>query len=181
MIEAAALPIFATHGYPDARLEDIAAAAEVTKQLLYRYFPSKKGLFLAVLARQQHELLGQLAGDLSAEAPPGPRIEHALDRWLAFIQTRPLAASVLFRDTTGDPEIHAAYRRMQAEARGAIAASIARTDPPVDGELIDALAEIVRAGSVGAALWWIEHPEVPRAAMLELILAVFQPGRRGAD
>ena len=35
MIEEAALSVFAARGYPDTRIEDIAAAADVTKQLLY--------------------------------------------------------------------------------------------------------------------------------------------------
>lgn len=47
-ILAAAEAEFAAHGFPGARVERIAAAAAVNKQLLFHYFDSKAGLYKAV-------------------------------------------------------------------------------------------------------------------------------------
>jgi AcrR family transcriptional regulator len=41
LIEEAASRLFAEHGYAETRLDDIAAAAGVTKQLLYQHFPPR--------------------------------------------------------------------------------------------------------------------------------------------
>ena len=49
-ILAAAEHEFAAAGYSGARMERIAAAAAVNKQLLFHYFGSKEGLFAAALA-----------------------------------------------------------------------------------------------------------------------------------
>jgi len=49
-ILAAARREFATAGYAGARIERIAAAAAVNKQLLFHYFESKEGLFTAALS-----------------------------------------------------------------------------------------------------------------------------------
>lgn len=41
--------MFAEHGFDAARVDSIAAAARINKQLIYHYFGSKDGLFTAVL------------------------------------------------------------------------------------------------------------------------------------
>lgn len=56
-IVAAAGELFQTHGYAAVTMEQIAAAAEVSKRTLYKYFPARE----AVLA---HLLEGELARDL---------------------------------------------------------------------------------------------------------------------
>ena len=42
---------FAEHGYSGARVDDIAEQTRTTKRMLYYYFGSKEGLFVAVLER----------------------------------------------------------------------------------------------------------------------------------
>ncbi|KAF1067835.1 TetR family transcriptional regulator [Variovorax sp.] len=46
---AAAVAEFATKGFAGARVDEIAAAAGVNKQLVYHYFESKQGLYLVAL------------------------------------------------------------------------------------------------------------------------------------
>lgn len=48
-IRAAALEVFAEQGYPAASMTDIARRADVSAGNIYRYFPSKKALFAAVV------------------------------------------------------------------------------------------------------------------------------------
>lgn len=47
----AAVEEFALHGLHDARIETIAANTGVTKAMIYYYFKSKEGLYVAVLER----------------------------------------------------------------------------------------------------------------------------------
>lgn len=54
---------FGSAGYAGARVERIAAAAAVNKQLLFHYYESKEGLFTASVAA--------LVGRLHVEADPG--------------------------------------------------------------------------------------------------------------
>jgi AcrR family transcriptional regulator len=58
-IVAVAGELFQAHGYMAVTMEQIAAAAKVSKRTLYKYFPVKE----AVLA---HLLEGELAGDLAS-------------------------------------------------------------------------------------------------------------------
>ncbi len=53
-ITAAALALFAEHGFAATRLEDVARRAGVSKGTIYLYFPTKEALFRAVV---RHGLL----------------------------------------------------------------------------------------------------------------------------
>ena len=47
---------FAEHGYSGARVDEIAERTRTTKRMLYYYFGSKEGLFVAVLERAYAEI-----------------------------------------------------------------------------------------------------------------------------
>jgi len=46
---AVATTEFADHGFSGARVDEIAARTRTTKRMIYYYFGSKRGLYLAVL------------------------------------------------------------------------------------------------------------------------------------
>lgn len=69
---------FSAHGLQGARVDDIARAAGVTKQLVYQYFESKEQLFACVLdASAEHNLAALLALELDA-LPPREALRAAL-------------------------------------------------------------------------------------------------------
>lgn len=69
-ISAAARREFAAKGLADARIDDIAHAAGVTKQLVYHYFRSKEELFACVLEDSSATTMGELvAVELDHLAP----------------------------------------------------------------------------------------------------------------
>jgi AcrR family transcriptional regulator len=49
---------FAEHGYSGARVDEIAERTRTTKRMLYYYFESKEGLFIAVLERAYAQIRG---------------------------------------------------------------------------------------------------------------------------
>jgi AcrR family transcriptional regulator len=169
LIENAASALFAERGYAGTRLEDIAAAAGVTKQLLYRHFPSKKALHMALLAKHRDELLAGLARDMATPGSLAERLPRVLDSWYAYVEEHPYALAMLFRDTTGDPEVQAFYRELRASARRANVVLI-RAEPElaVPEERIELVAEFARSATTGLALWWAERPDVPRTTIVDV-------------
>jgi hypothetical protein len=84
---------------------------------------------------------------------------------------------MLFRDTTGDPEVQAFYRELQASARAANAALLrAEPDLAIPEERIEPVAEFIRSAVTGLALWWAEHREVPRATVVEVAVDALTNG-----
>ncbi|WP_314172059.1 TetR/AcrR family transcriptional regulator [Streptomyces winkii] len=79
-----ALGLFAHNPPEDVSLDDVAAAAGVSRPLVYRYFPGgKQQLYEAALRSAADEL-----EQCFAEAQTGPltrRLVRALDRYLAFV------------------------------------------------------------------------------------------------
>jgi AcrR family transcriptional regulator len=168
LIEAAAARLFAERGYAGTRLEDVAAAANVTKPVLYRHFASKQALHLALLVKHRNELAARISPWVLAQAPLKDRLPGMLEAWFAYVEEHPYAWRMLFRDTTGVPEIQAFHRDLAERQREADAVLIAETAIPTSE--IAPLAEVIRSSLTGLALWWLDHPEIPREVLVGVML-----------
>ena len=107
---AAAVSEFAAHGMAGTSTEDVARAAEISQPYLFRLFPTKKALFLALVERCFRRIEGAFtaaAGDLSGDeamTAMADEYERLLDdRTLLLLQMQIYAAC-------GDPEIREAAR-----------------------------------------------------------------------
>ena len=160
--------LFARHGYAGTRLEDIAAAAHVTKPIVYRHFESKKALYMALLARHQ--------ADLPTFVGEGQDLRAILDGWFDYVRENSHAWVMLFRDSSGDEEIRAQRRRVSLRAREVMAAFVgARAGRRIPADQVEPTAELLRSGLAGLALWWIDHPDVPKPVMVD-VAARFSEG-----
>jgi AcrR family transcriptional regulator len=147
--------LFARHGYAGTRLDDVAAAAHVTKPMVYRHFESKKALYLALL--DKHE------DDLPTFLEDGLEIPSILEHWLDYVRENSHAWVMLFRDSSGDDEIRERRRRVSLRAREVLSGFIAeRGGARIPPDQIEPTAELLTSGLAGLALWWIDHPDVPQ-------------------
>jgi AcrR family transcriptional regulator len=81
----AATQQFSTHGLAGARVDAIAAAAETNERMLYYYFQSKEGLYVAVLEGMYVEFANHgVNHDLSGLQPADAIQALALDIWDYF-------------------------------------------------------------------------------------------------
>jgi TetR/AcrR family fatty acid metabolism transcriptional regulator len=76
-----AAKLFASHRFHEARMDDIAAAAEVGKGTLYRYFKDKEELYMSLLARASEEVPRRLR--CAVEKADGPRAK--LEAYVAAV------------------------------------------------------------------------------------------------
>ena len=79
-ILAVALSEFADKGLSGARIDEIAAATRTSKRMIYYYFGSKEGLYLAVLEHSYREMR-RIEGELQLDNLPP---EEALRRLVEF-------------------------------------------------------------------------------------------------
>jgi AcrR family transcriptional regulator len=94
-IVAAAQAEFAKRGYSGARVERIAKAASVNKQLLFYYFHSKRGLFQTVLKRGIGELESALTSVPTTTGRPLERLHHVLSAQFDFLADHPDLVTLL--------------------------------------------------------------------------------------
>src|SRR5215468_8522673 len=85
----AAARLFAKHGYADADTQLLADELGVGKGTLYRYFPSKKALFLAAADRVMRQLRERIDVRIKDVADPLDRIAVAIRTFLAFFADNP--------------------------------------------------------------------------------------------
>jgi AcrR family transcriptional regulator len=177
--------LFAMRGYASTSLDDVAAGAGVTKPIVYRHFNSKKDLHLSLLAQHRDKLLATLAEAMRTPGPLSERVPKAAEAWFGYVEAHPYAGAMLFRDTTGDPDVRRFYDEMQAAARAAVAALI-EAEPGFDvpPELVEPMAELTRAALAGLAIWWSANPALPREAVVRVAvdgiwLGLERAGKRG--
>ena len=186
MIERAAAAVFAAHGYHGTTMAQIARASGVTVPVIYDHFPSKVALHLRLLERTSDELLAMWRSALAADVPADRRIPHAIDAWATYVQANPYAPRMFFTETTGDPEIRARHRAIQERGLAALGAIIAgdpdasRSAAGDDPLAFEMAAEVLRAGLTGLAVWWTEHPDVPKERIVATALQVFWPAALSA-
>ena len=186
LIERAVTEVFAERGYGGAAMSEIARRSGVSVPVLYDHFASKLELHRRLLERTRDELLLLWRDELAGDEPAEERIPRALDAWAAYVQEHPYVPRMFFSETTGKPEIEAIHREVQAQATAALGsivgreARLERSAGPLGDEMA---AEVMRAGLAGLAIWWSDHPDVPREQIVTTALNVLWVGlervRRG--
>lgn len=77
----AATSLFASRGYPGTSLEDVAAAAQVTRGAVYHHFAGKQALFEAVVEQQEQQAVAEISAAAVAD-DPWEAATQALDAFL---------------------------------------------------------------------------------------------------
>ena len=82
--------VFLQHGYALATMDEIAAAAGVSKRTVYDHFSSKERLFGAIVERRRDEMLKGLAADHLDERDPEGALTRFGSRHLAMAMSPPV-------------------------------------------------------------------------------------------
>lgn len=150
----AARELLLESGYSAVGLAEIAAAGEVSRPSVYRYFPDGRAdVFVAVVDAIGDELHERLRYAGQAPFSAARRLEQVLAALFAFFDETPDAFRLLFRDawSVGEPAAEAAALAVKARLAGEISALL------VDGGVDHADdATAAAAAILGAALATIE-------------------------
>ncbi|HZV72966.1 MAG TPA: helix-turn-helix domain-containing protein [Conexibacter sp.] len=115
-------------------------------------------------------------------AAPDVRMHRAFDAWARYVEEHRFAARMYFQEATGDAEARAAHRAIQAQGRAALGAILGaepgaeRIAGSTEPEALEMAAEVMRAGFAGLAIWWDEHPHVPREQIVATAMNVLWVG-----
>jgi len=132
-ILGAAAKLFARDGYSDTTTQAVADLLQVGKGTIYRYFPTKRQLFLAAVDRMMWLLRETIESQVAEIDDPLQRIAKATETYLAFFAEHPESVELLIqeraqfkdrekptyfqhRDATVE-RVRALFRRLIAEGR----------------------------------------------------------------
>src|SRR5882757_2529309 len=93
---AAAVDLFGHRRPDDVSVDDVAAAAGVSRPLVYRYFPGGKQQLYEAAMRNSVDELTQCFTE-PAEGAPSQRMSNVLDRYFAYVDEHDAVYSALMR------------------------------------------------------------------------------------
>jgi AcrR family transcriptional regulator len=159
--------LFAHHAYDELSIDALAERAGVAKGLLYYYFGSKRGYYTAVIEDAAAELRARTATD--AGLPPAERLVTGLDAYLDFVEDHPEGYRALMAGGIGsDPGVRAIVAGERAAFVELIVAGLIgarRPRPALRASLEGWLSAIE-----GISLDWLEHRDLERPAVRDLLL-----------
>jgi AcrR family transcriptional regulator len=159
--------LFTSHPYDELSMNKIAAEVGISKALLYHYFPSKQAFFEETLSSWAERLRERTEPDPGLS--PVEQLTSSLDGFLSLVEENSVAYRNLMQSATAVPAI----RDLVEEVRRATAQRI--LDGLYEGEA-PPKARIAVSGWLwfmdGACLNWIEHRDVEREELRDLLLGV---------
>ncbi|MCX4706525.1 TetR/AcrR family transcriptional regulator [Streptomyces sp. NBC_01373] len=138
LLTKTALELFATKGYDDTTLEEIAAAAGVSKRTLFNYFRNKEDLALNGLS-EQGELIAERLAERPADEDPWTSLRAAFQ----VLEEMDLTAERRLEMTTllfGNESLRAGHAEKQARWQDLFAPLIEPRLPDSDHRTLQARA-----------------------------------------
>jgi mycofactocin system transcriptional regulator len=175
-VEAVALDLFASRGFEQTTVEDIAAAVGVGRRTVFRYFDSKNDMAWGDFDWVMKRLRAALA-DCGAEVPMMEALRHGVvesNRYEAD-QLPGLRIRMTLITTVPALQAHSALR--YADWRGVVAEfAAARLGEQPDDLLPRAIAHAALGTAMASFGRWVEHPDEDLEALLDTAFRALAAG-----
>ncbi len=140
-IIVAAMKVFERLGFARTRVEDILAAAKVSRRTYYAYFTSKEDVLAGIYARTTKELLTAMMAAVQAnDAGPLQAIYLGTDLYLNFHLESPRMLQVLLEQAMlSDSPLAVLRKGFRAQLYGLLSDAAGKPDPYIPIALVAAL------------------------------------------
>lgn len=191
VILQAALRTFALHGYDGAAMDDIAAAAGVSKAVVYDHVASKRELYTHLLDAIREDLERAVERALAPAGVDGEaRVRAAMTAFFRYVEEHPEGCRLLLLELQS-ATVSPAGRKLEERFVEGLAQMLGENPGLFDGHpardrQLRILAELLKSAVHGLASWSFHHPEVPRTDLVDRTVAVVWPAieraaRAGSD
>jgi AcrR family transcriptional regulator len=168
--------LFTSHPYEELSMSKIAAEVGISKALLYHYFPSKQAYFEETLSAWAEQLRERTEPD--PDLPPVEQLKSSLDAFLGLVSENSVAYKNLMRSAAGVAEIRELIEEVRLKTAQRILEALYAQEPPPK-------ARTAVSGWLwfmdGACLNWIEHRDIEREELRDLLLGVLFGSLLAAD
>ncbi|GFG71748.1 TetR family transcriptional regulator [Mycolicibacter senuensis] len=176
----AAVQMFSINGYHETSMDSIAAAAQISKPMLYLYYGSKEELFGACLDRELARFVETVRTSIDFEQSPKDLLRNTIRSFLRYIDTNRASWIVMYSQATSSQ----AFAHTVREGRERIVELVGRllragTRNPEPGVDFDMMAvALVGAGEAIASRVSTGDTDVDEAG--ELMIDLFWRGLKEA-
>ena len=169
--------VFADDGFEHASMDRIAELAGVSKPMLYAYFGSKEGLYVAYIERNGRELVRRLVSADRSDASQTVRLRAVIAEFLGFVEERRDGWTVLFHEVNASRPLV----ELVTQLRNQVVAEIARmleagtaSWAGLEAPACDGVAHAIVGAGESLANWWLEHPTVARGEVTDWFVGLAQ-------
>jgi AcrR family transcriptional regulator len=175
---AAAERLFSEHGYHGVSMDQIAAASGITKPMLYEYFGSKEGLFLACMERARGQLFAAIGSAVRGADDAEAALRAGIEAFLKVADEQRATWPVLFGEGGRFNEAAGAIRSEQAGLIAQLLRELPGWTREPDAEELDAIAHIFVGAAEAIAFWAVERPQISAERVADHLMAVLWPAVR---
>ncbi len=164
------MDLFCNRPYEEVSIDEIAEIADISKGLLYYYFPTKHDFYAAVVRYAAEQLLQETMPDEQLE--PMERLRASLSAYFSYVDRHAKAYLALLRGGVGvDTQVAGILDSVRQTYVQRILHNIAGGDAlsPAQFIAINGWVGFVEAISVS----WLERREISREELCELAIAAF--------
>jgi AcrR family transcriptional regulator len=173
--------VFAREGFHPASMDEIAEQAGVSKPMLYAYFGSKDGLYLAYIDRAGRDLLDRLERAAPRKVDTAAGLRARITEFLAFVEEHGDGWKVLFGEVASTRPFAERVAELRSWIVDAIRAMIEESHLRLAPPAPDAIAHALVGAGESLANWWLEHPDVAREQVADWYFGVVQAVIAGAS
>jgi AcrR family transcriptional regulator len=161
--------LFSTRSYEDISVDEVAAAAGISKGLLYHYFKGKREFYVETIRAASLRL--RLLTKPHPELPPAAQLRAAIDAHLNYVQEYGAVYAAIYRSGVAiAPEIsHILEEHREVVMRYFLRnLGVARPRPVLRGALRAWISMVE-----GASLDWVSHADLARDDLRELLVSSY--------
>ena len=175
-ILVAAESVFIEKGYHSARMDDIAATAELAKGTLYYYFKSKDAIYLHLLQREARKVHEEVRRLISESSSFLEILEKAFNFYLEYFDRNPgflkmflpcMCGFVRFEDAGAVRDSARTYGDHAGFIRAALRKTIRREGLPFK---LEELEKFVQTMQIGISLMLLENRKAEARAAVRFFL-----------
>jgi AcrR family transcriptional regulator len=168
LILESAARLFADKPYDTVSMDDVANDIDVTKGLLFYYFPTKRDLYLAIIEQFSNAMSDVIR--VEASTPPHQMLAHLLDVYLDFAENSEPAYRTLMSGGLGNDPVAAEFVRTHRAHFRTHLVNIVAPDG-VETPLLRTALEGFLSFMEGATLDWLSQRTYSRSRLHALITA----------
>ncbi|AMT73029.1 TetR/AcrR family transcriptional regulator [Mycobacteroides immunogenum] len=148
----AAVQEFALNGFRDTSMDAIAAAAKISKPMLYLYYGSKEDLFVACLRRELGRFVEAVRGDIDLTQSPRDVLSTTVVSFLNYVDTHRASWIVIYGQATSTQLFAKQVREGRDRIIELVARLIKAASPEIDPDTdYDAMAVALVGGGEAVA------------------------------
>jgi AcrR family transcriptional regulator len=164
------MDLFGNQSYEEISIDTIAEVADISKGLLYYYFPTKHDFYVAVIQHAAEQLLRETKPDPNLE--PGERLYSSLKAYFSYVDRHAKAYVALLRGGVGvDTQVASIMDNVRQTYVQWVTENIVHGHPltPMQRIAVNGWVGFVEATSIA----WLEQRDTEQDDLCRLAMAAF--------